>query len=146
MTCVDVEGQKKYNEIIDKSEIDEEVGVALIEDVKDTTGFDDLLISLGEFGRYQKRTYFLLFLPTFFSAMQKQSWVFLGAKAPHRCKLPEEFPNASYHNPDINLTARIPWDDLDNKLSSCDMYQQVSYLFQLTLIVMYNAYPCISEL
>ena len=114
--------------------------------VKHMSSFDDILISLGEFGKYQKRIFFLLSLPLFFSTMQKQSWVFLGAKAPHRCKLPEEFPNASYHNPDINLTARIPWDDLDNKLSSCDMYQQVSYLFQLTLIVMYNAYPCISEL
>lgn len=131
MTCIDEGGRKKNNEI---------------KDVKSTTSFDDILISLGEFGKYQKRIFFLLSLPLFFSTMQKQSWVFLGAKAPHRCKLPEEFPNASYHNPDINLTARIPWDDLDNKLSSCDMYQQVSYLFQLTLIVMYNAYPCISEL
>ena len=131
MTCIDEGGRKKNNEI---------------KDVKSTTSFDDILISLGEFGKYQKRIFFLLSLPLFFSTMQKQSWVFLGAKAPHRCKLPEEFPNASYHNPDINLTARIPWDDLDNKLSSCHMYQQVSYLFQLTLIVMYNAYPCISEL
>ena len=109
MTCIDEGGRKKNNEI---------------KDVKSTTSFDDILISLGEFGKYQKRIFFLLSLPLFFSTMQKQSWVFLGAKAPHRCKLPEEFPNASYHNPDINLTARIPWDDLDNKLSSCDMYQQ----------------------
>ena len=112
MTCIDEGGRKKNNEIID---------------VKSTTSFDDILISLGEFGKYQKRIFFLLSLPLFFSTMQKQSWVFLGAKALHRCKLPEEFPNASYHNSDINLTARIPWDDLDNKLSSCDMYHQVSY-------------------
>ena len=36
--------------------------------------FDDILAEVGGFGRYQKITYFLLFLPTIFSAMQKQSW------------------------------------------------------------------------
>ena len=36
--------------------------------------FDEILEDLGDFGRYQKLTYFLLFLPTIFSAMQKQSW------------------------------------------------------------------------
>ena len=52
--------------------------------------FDNILQDLGEFGRYQKRIYFILFIPTIFSAMQKLSWVFLGAKAEHRCKLPYE--------------------------------------------------------
>ena len=36
--------------------------------------FDEILEDLGDFGRYQKLAYFLLFLPTIFSAMQKQSW------------------------------------------------------------------------
>ena len=36
--------------------------------------FDDILEEVGGFGKYQKITYFLLFLPTIFSAMQKQSW------------------------------------------------------------------------
>ena len=36
--------------------------------------FDDILADLGDFGRHQKISYFLLFLPTIFSAMQKQSW------------------------------------------------------------------------
>ena len=36
--------------------------------------FDDILVDLGDFGRYQRLAYFLLFLPTIFSAMQKQSW------------------------------------------------------------------------
>ena len=43
-----------------------------------TLQFDDLLTELGEFGRYQRRLYFLLFLPTIFAAIQKQSWVFLA--------------------------------------------------------------------
>ena len=80
----------------------------LLEEQKKHVVFDDVLSDLGEFGSYQKRAYFLLFIPTIFSAMQKQSWVFLGAKADHRCKLPEEPYNSSYYNPNLNLTARIP--------------------------------------
>jgi len=96
--------------------------VNLVNNSEKKVKFDDILVDLGDFGRYQKRAYFLLFLPTIFSAMQKQSWVFLGAKAPHRCRLPEEFPNSTYNNPDVNLTASIPWNTLDNSLSSCKMY------------------------
>ena len=54
---------------------------------EEPVSFDDILVDLGDFGRYQKTAYFLLFLPTIFSAMQKQAWVFLGAKAPHRCRV-----------------------------------------------------------
>ena len=91
---------------------------------KAPVSFDDVLVDLGDFGKYQKMIYFLLFLPTIFSAMQKQSWVFLGAKSPHRCRLPEEAHNATFHNPDINLTARIPWHVRDNRPSYCSMYDE----------------------
>lgn len=105
----------------DKSEANpEEVNLVLKSEKK--VKFDDILVDLGDFGKYQKKAYFLLFLPTIFSAMQKQSWVFLGAKAPHRCKLPEDFPNSTYDNPDVNLTSMIPWNKLDDSLSSCKMY------------------------
>ena len=93
-------------------------------DKKAPVSFDDILVDLGDFGKYQKMTYFFLFLPTIFSAMQKQSWVFLGAKSPHRCRLPEEPHNATFHNPDINLTALIPWNVRDSRLSSCSMYDE----------------------
>jgi hypothetical protein len=38
-----------------------------------------------------------LFLPTIFSAMHKLAWVFLGAKVAHRCRLPNEPKNSTYH-------------------------------------------------
>jgi hypothetical protein len=44
--------------------------------------FDEILADLGDFGRYQKLAYFLLFLPTIFSAMQKQSWWVVMAREP----------------------------------------------------------------
>ena len=53
-----------------------------VSDEEQETGvkFDDILADLGDFGRHQKISYFLLFLPTIFSAMQKQSW---SATAPN---------------------------------------------------------------
>ena len=51
---------------------------------KKKRSFDDLLVVLGEFGPYQRRVYFFLFIPTIFSAMHKLAWVFLGAQADHR--------------------------------------------------------------
>ena len=58
--------------------------------------FDDVLKELGQFGPYQRKIYFLLFLPTIFSAMHKLSWVFLGAKVSHRCRLPGDTENSTY--------------------------------------------------
>ncbi len=49
-----------------------------------------MLKELGEFGRYQKTVYFFLFLPTVFSAIHKQIWVFIGASPDHRCRMPGE--------------------------------------------------------
>ena len=57
---------------------------------------DEIITHLGDFGPYQRRTYFLLFLPTIFSAMHKMSWAFLGNSPDHRCKLPDETEDANY--------------------------------------------------
>ena len=53
-------------------------------DKSESPSFDDLLVVLGGFGRYQRWVYFFMFLPTIFSAMHKLAWVFLGAKVDHR--------------------------------------------------------------
>ena len=49
-------------------------GEAMLEQQTRKVKFDEILEDLGDFGKYQKLAYFLLFLPTIFSAMQKQSW------------------------------------------------------------------------
>jgi hypothetical protein len=64
---------------------------------KSSIHFDDILKEVGEFGPYQRKIYFLLFIPTIFSAMHKLSWVFLGAKVGHRCRLDGEPENSTYH-------------------------------------------------
>ena len=60
--------------------------------------FDDVLKELGEFGPYQRKIYFILFLPTIFCAMHKLAWVFMGAKVSHRCRLEGELDNSTYDN------------------------------------------------
>ena len=59
-------GQDENKEMLEKAEEEKKVT------------FDDILKQIGQFGRYQKRIYFLLFLPTIFCAMHKLAWVFLG--------------------------------------------------------------------
>ena len=87
--------------------------------------FDDILVKLGEFGKYQKIIYFVLFLPTIFSAMHKMAWVFLGAKVNHRCRLPFELSEDSsstqlhdYHSK-INLSRYYTWDDDNTRFDQC---------------------------
>ena len=65
-------------------------------DQKTRVHFDDVLKEVGEFGPYQRKIYFILFLPTIFSAMHKLAWVFLGAKVNHRCRLEGEPDNTTY--------------------------------------------------
>ena len=62
---------------------------------------DDILIHIGEFGRYQKWVYFLFALPYTPYAMQLFGWVFVGAKLEHRCRIPGEPEGAGF---DLNGT------------------------------------------
>ena len=87
--------------------------------------FDDILVKLGEFGKYQKIIYFVLFLPTIFSAMHKMAWVFLGAKVNHRCRLPFEILEKSKstalydYNSNANLSNYYTWDDDNTRFDQC---------------------------
>ena len=79
--------------------------------------FDDVLQQIGQFGPYQRRIYFLLFLPTIFCAMHKLAWVFLGAQVNHRCKLPSEPSNVTYNAIETNETC---YYYLNGQKSECD--------------------------
>lgn len=84
-------------------------------------GFDELLSHLGEFGRYQRRIYLLLCLPAISCALHKLAWVFLGARAPHRCLLPyESSVNATYLlPPDPPTSMLLPRDEDTGGWSQC---------------------------
>ncbi|XP_022916168.2 organic cation transporter protein-like [Onthophagus taurus] len=84
-------------------------------------GYDDVIPLLGDFGRYQRRIYFLICIPAILCAFHKLANVFLHAKVDHRCLLPSEFPNATY-TLDLNTTQEYyPWDNLNSKYSNCSM-------------------------
>ncbi|KAH8382651.1 hypothetical protein KR009_004637 [Drosophila setifemur] len=59
-------------------------------------GYDDVITHLGDFGRYQKRIYYLLCLPAIVCAFHKLAGVFLLAKPDFRCALPFENGTGSY--------------------------------------------------
>uniref|UniRef100_A0A914X8G0 Major facilitator superfamily (MFS) profile domain-containing protein n=1 Tax=Plectus sambesii TaxID=2011161 RepID=A0A914X8G0_9BILA len=90
--------------------------------------FDELLYShLGEFGRYQKMQFFLVCIPTLFTAMHALSWTFTAADLPHRCRMHDEpLDNVLYNN---NISAlRAPVDCDKNSThcipSGCLRYQE----------------------
>ena len=92
----------------------------------DSITFDDILVHLGEFGRYQKIVYFLLFMPTIFSAMHKMAWVFLGAKVNHRCRLPfetlegdVEIGDQIFYNSTKNVSRYYKWDEDNDRFHQC---------------------------
>ncbi|XP_019865363.1 organic cation transporter protein isoform X2 [Aethina tumida] len=82
--------------------------------------YDEIIPLLGDFGRYQKRIYFLLCLPAILCAFHKLGTVFLVADPDYRCMLPGEPPNASFILTNETMKAMIPWDKRNNKLSSCE--------------------------
>ena len=66
--------QEEEEEEVPNEEMKGEEKAMLEGDETRKVKFDEILEDLGDFGKYQKLAYFLLFLPTIFSAMQKQSW------------------------------------------------------------------------
>ncbi|KAH8381993.1 hypothetical protein KR009_001276 [Drosophila setifemur] len=64
-------------------------------------GYDEAIIQLGDFGRYQKIIYFLICLTSIPVAFHKLAGVFLLAKPDFRCALP--FENGSRYELSSNL-------------------------------------------
>ncbi|XP_026672740.1 organic cation transporter protein-like [Ceratina calcarata] len=82
--------------------------------------YDDVILRMGEFGRYQRRIYFLLCLPAISCAFHKIAGVFLSAEMDARCLLPDEDPeNATFYLPPHVMNASFPWDHGQEKLSLC---------------------------
>lgn len=73
--------------------------------------YDDVILRMGEFGRYQRRIYLLLCLPAISCAFHKMGSVFLGGIMNTRCILPDEnIENATYLLPQDVINASYPWD------------------------------------
>lgn len=81
--------------------------------------YEDLFTYIGDFGRYQKRIYFLLCLTAIPCGFHKLANVFLMARPEHRCQLPFELNNASYTLSTDQLRLEYPLDYL-GKYSKCE--------------------------
>lgn len=76
--------------------------------------FDEIVQSLGEFGTYQKRVFFLLCVASMSCGIQIMISVFTLGVPKHRCALPDLANDTSYHSVDAShlalLNASISWD------------------------------------
>lgn len=93
-----------------------------ISEKKGEMAYDDVLEHLGEFGRYQRRIYFLLCLPAISCAFHKLVGVFIQARVPYRCKLSWESSNSNYGYLGNNITVMstyYPVDQMTHSFSGC---------------------------
>ncbi|XP_033230040.1 organic cation transporter protein-like [Belonocnema kinseyi] len=73
--------------------------------------YDDVILRMGEFGRYQRRIYLLLCLPAIICAFHKMAGVFLAGQSDTRCLLPvEKLENATYGLPADFVNVSYPVD------------------------------------
>ncbi|XP_067674641.1 organic cation transporter protein-like [Haliotis asinina] len=85
--------------------------------------FDEILREVGEYGSYQKRLMFFLYLPTAVTAFLTLSSVFTLYIPPHRCAIPG-LSNDTYaiqgdnHRRLVNLTIPVK----DGAFSKCNVY------------------------
>ncbi|KAI8492349.1 hypothetical protein Bbelb_298020 [Branchiostoma belcheri] len=92
--------------------------------VSNMVHYDTVLKHVGEFGTYQKRMCFFVFLPSLSVGMHMMAMVFLAATPAHRCRAPEGDVLVSRYNwtePEL-LNMTIPWtkdDDGRAVLHSC---------------------------
>lgn len=85
-------------------------------------GYEDLFTYVGDFGRYQKRIYFLLCLTAITCGFHKLAGPFLMAVPDHRCRLPFETVNATFPDTRANSTMLFPKDILSGKPSKCERF------------------------
>lgn len=84
------------------------------------------LEKIGEFGRFQRKLFLLLSLPTIIVSMQKLAWVFLGARVDHRCRLPWEEENATFPLPPEVKNITLPWDKKRSNYEQCYVWSGIT--------------------
>ena len=96
--------------------------------------YDDVLpyLSRGDFGKYQKKIYILLCLPSILCAFHKLSGVFLLAVPDHRCRLPSEALDAAFDLPAEVWNTSIPFIQDKNEYSKCEFFNNNSEIVECT--------------
>lgn len=81
--------------------------------------YEDLFTHIGDFGRYQKRIYFLLCLTAIPCGFHKLAGVFLMARPDYRCQLPFEQNNVSYKLTQDVFNMSYPVNSFTKKYETC---------------------------
>ncbi|EAA00192.3 AGAP012383-PA, partial [Anopheles gambiae str. PEST] len=83
--------------------------------------FDDVLVEIGTFGRFQLRQFLLMILPLVFNAFSNLSYVFTAADLKYRCYIPEceNRTDAAYLTE--WLPAAVPYQR--NQPAGCERYE-----------------------
>ncbi|XP_077862444.1 organic cation transporter protein-like, partial [Saccoglossus kowalevskii] len=81
--------------------------------------FDDILVILGEFGRYQKIQFVLVCLVAIPSSYFLQANTFMSASSDHYCKV---YDNQKFHDTSPLKNCTIPYDAEDEAWDSCSRY------------------------
>ncbi|XP_012259159.2 organic cation transporter protein-like [Athalia rosae] len=85
--------------------------------------YEDALLQIGEFGRYQRIKLLLTCLTTFLTGFTLMSGVFLGAVPNFRCLLPDEVKENATYKLSSNVSSEFyPWDKQRGGWSQCKMY------------------------
>ncbi|EDX06893.1 GD25780 [Drosophila simulans] len=73
--------------------------------------FDDILVEIGEFGRFQRRNYLLICLPVLFAAANSLSYVFTAGSPTYRCYVPEcdKLDDAEYGADWVSIAVPGSW-------------------------------------
>ena len=92
--------------------------------------FDELLVVIGELGRYQKIRLFLICLVSIVCAFHAMNMVFVGAKPDYQCKV----KGVNFSDPGLNDITQEEWNQLirsaDKK--SCSMFDEDEALRLIT--------------
>ncbi|XP_035829051.1 organic cation transporter protein [Aplysia californica] len=93
--------------------------------------FDEILVSIGEFGWDQKRVYFIMMLPALLCGAQVMSVVFTMAIPAYRCEIPG-YGKDSYeiqgpvHAEIVDMSIPLGGDDSDGPYQECYVYTDVN--------------------
>ncbi|XP_077865179.1 organic cation transporter protein-like [Saccoglossus kowalevskii] len=103
--------------------------------------FEEILVILGEFGRYQKIQFFLLFIGTIPLCWVGLAPTFLSASSDHYCRV---LPNQTYQDDSPLKNCTIPYTVVDDKVTwnQCNRYNVNITSSSIQCLPHPNTAPC----
>ncbi|XP_066993627.2 solute carrier family 22 member 2 [Anabrus simplex] len=96
---------------------------------KSAMDLDELLVELGQFGRYQIIIYLYLSVPVIFSSIFVITYVFTAGEVHYRCRIPEcDEPAAKYYPIPEWISYSSGWEEFEGERvpRRCDRYEPAS--------------------